>query len=155
MVTGLQHLVTCRCVLPQYKRAEHPPRHQFVVFSVIDDDVVRPKFVQCNNCGVIHRVTDICRSEIKHGKEDMRSIVSIDDIKASMPPGLANILESSGVDLPTWENAQFVLQEKAWGQFVVLSTDVDGSARQVKYVQVLGDNWFKVETYEREEEVRR
>lgn len=155
MTTGIKHLVTCRCVLPQFKRADNPPRHQFVVFSIIDGDVVRPKFAQCNNCGIIHRVTDVCRSEIKQGREDMRSIVTIDDVRPSLPPRLAETLDAADADLPTWEAAKHLVEEKQWGGFVVLSTDVDGNTRHGKYVQVLGDNMFKVDSFEREEEVNR
>lgn len=126
-----------------------------MVFSIIEGDVVRPKFAQCNNCGIIHRVTDVCRSEIKQGREDMRSIVTIDDIKPSLPPRLVDLLQVADVDLPTWEAAQHAYEQKQWGTFVVLSTDVDGGVRHGKYLQILGDNMFKVDSFEREEEVVR
>ena len=152
MASGQKHLVMCRCVLPQFKRVINPPSHQFVVFSIIDDDGrVRPKFVQCNNCGIVHRVIDVCRSEIIPGREHMSSIVSVDDLKTALPESLRAILESNDCDLPTWEAARFIYEEKRWGEFVVLSTDAADGLQQGKYVRILGDNLFKVESYVREE----
>jgi hypothetical protein len=155
MPTGLKHLITCRCVLPQFKRYENPPQHQFVVFSVLgDDDIVQPKFVQCNNCGIIHKVIEVNRSEIVAGREDMRSITSIDDIKMSMSLNLIALLEQNSADLPTWEAVQYAIINEQWGGFVVLTTDEEDGLRQGKYIRILGQNMFKVETFTREEVVR-
>jgi hypothetical protein len=152
MTNGLKHLVTCRCVLSQFKHRDDPPQHQFVVFSVVDDhDVVRPKFVQCNNCGVVHKVTEINRSEIMQGREDMRSIVKIDDIRSSLPQGLVSLLDQNDADIPTWEAVQHTYDTEQWGNFVVLSTDEEDGLRQGKYVRVMSKTMFKVETFTREE----
>src|SRR5581483_3885657 len=154
MSMGLKHLVTCRCTLPQFKRAASPPLHQFTVFSVVaDDDTVIPKYAQCNNCGIVHRVVEINRSEIISGKESMNSIVTIAGIKASLAPRLADILEGSDCDLPTWEMAKHIYDNKKWGEFVVLASDTDAGTRSGKYVRILGENMFDVAGFEREEEV--
>lgn len=155
MAQGLKHLITCRCILPQLKRLDDAPQHQFVVFSVIEDDgTFRTKFAQCNNCGIVHKVLDVCRSEIVT-RESMNSLPTIEDIKAGMPPNLVNILDVNRVeDLPTWELAQFILENKQWGNFVVLATDEEDGLRQGKYVRILGENLFKVETFIREEVVK-
>lgn len=151
MATGLKHLITCRCVLPQLKRVPNSPCHQFTVFSVVEDDgAVRVKYAQCNNCGIIHRVTEVNRSEIV-SREAMSSIPTVDDIRASLPQRLAEVLEANGADLPTWEAAQFIVENKRWGDFVVLSTDEEGGLRQGKYVRIIGENLLKVETFTREE----
>lgn len=156
MPTGVKHLIRCRCVMPQFKALPEPPQHQFVVFSVIDDsDRAQVKFAQCNNCGVIHKVTDVCKSEVMTNREDMGSIVTINDIKMGLPGNLINILESSDVDLPTWEFASFIYENKRWGEFVVLTTDSENGTRQGKYVQILGESMFKVSSFSREEYARR
>jgi hypothetical protein len=155
MSTGVKHLVKCRCVLPQFKSLHEPPVHQFVVFSVVDDsDKVQIKFAQCNNCGVIHKVTDICRSEILMNKEDMGSLLSINDISQGLPQNLVKILESNSCDLPTWEACSFIVENKQWGNFVVLTTDAEHGTRQGKYVQIIGENMFKVNTFTREEFIK-
>jgi hypothetical protein len=155
MTTGQKHLVSCRCVLPQFKKLIDPPAHKFIVFSIInDDDQVKPKFSQCTNCGIIHRVTEIGKSEIIQGREAMGSIMTIQDIKTSLPEQLITILELNNVDLPTWEAAQFILENKQWGDFVVLTSDVEDGLKQGKYVRILGEKLFKVEAYSREEIVK-
>ena len=151
MATGLKHLVTCRCVLPQFKRREDPPQHQFVVFSVVQDDgTVTTKFAQCNNCGIIHKATEINRSEVV-SRESMGSLTTVDDMKLGMPAQLANALEAADVDVATWEHARYVWDNKQWGSFVVLSTDEEDGLRQGKYIQILGENMFKIDTFTREE----
>ncbi len=155
MITGQKHLVRCRCVLPQFKHAANPPAHQFTVFSVInDDDSVKPKFAQCTNCGVIHRVYELGRSDIMPGREAMSSILSINDIRTSLHEMLIAVLENSKADLPTWEAVQFILENKQWGNFVVLTTDTEGDLKQGKYVRILGEKLFKIETYERVEVIK-
>ncbi len=155
MTSGQKHLVKCRCVLPQFKHAVHPLQHQFTVFSVInDDDTVKPKFSQCTNCGVIHRITEIGRSEILSGREAMGSILKIDDIKPSLPDHLATVLENNQADLPTWEAVQFIIENQQWGNFVVMTSDTEGDTKQGKYVRLLGEKMFKIETYERVEVVK-
>lgn len=154
MSSGLRHLITCRCVLPQLKRMDNPPQHQFIVFSAIaDDGTFQTRFSQCNNCGIVHKIVDVCRSEVVQ-REAMGSLPTIDDIKAGMPPQLASLLQSNDVDISTWEMAQFILENKQWGNFVVLKTDEEDGLRQGKYVRILSETMFKVETFMREEVVK-
>lgn len=154
MPTGQKHLIKCRCVLLQYKRTINPPAHQFVVFSIVgDDDKVLPKFAQCNNCGIIHKVTELGRSELV-GREGMTSLLTIDDVRTSVPPALAGLLDGVHADLPTWELARFICENKRWGDFVVLSSESEAGVKEGKYVRILGENLFKVETYMRDEVIR-
>ena len=81
MKTGIKHHIQCLCVLPQYRKKENPPYHEFVVFSIIDEsDTMEEKHAQCNNCGVIHRVIDVCKSEIATNRAEI-SFLTMDDIK--------------------------------------------------------------------------
>lgn len=155
MSTGQKHLVRCRCVLPQFKHSANPPAHQFTVFSVINDDnTVKPKFAQCTNCGVIHRVHELSRSDILLGREAMGSIITVNDIRVSLPDALVAILENTKADLPTWEAVQFIYENKQWGSFAVLTSDTEGDVKQGKYVRILGEKMFKVETFERVEVIK-
>lgn len=152
MPRGQRHLVSCRCVLPQFKNSDSPQNHKFVVFSeVSSDDTVIQKFVQCNNCGIIHRVYDLCKSEILAGKENMSSIVNIEDIKAGLPSNLRDILERNNVDLSCWEQAQFIYSNKLWGDFVILAQDEESGTKQGKYVRIMSETFFKVESFMRQE----
>lgn len=156
MSQGQRHLVQCRCYLPQFRKLDNPPLHQFPVFSVIeDDDSVRVKFAQCNNCGVIHKVTNISMSEIITGKEEMHSIMKISDIMTSLPEGVIGILESSDVDVSVWEHVKFIIDNQQWGSIVVLSSESVDGMRHGKYVKILGERLFKVDEFNREEYVRK
>lgn len=152
MSRGEKHLIECKCILPQFKKANTPVFHQFPVFSIVnDDDTVKPKFVQCSNCLRVHKVTEISRSEVVPGREAMSSLITIDDIKPSLPEQLVTILEKNNADLPTWEAAQFIYLNGRWGEFVVLAKDLEGTVRHGKYVRIIGTNTFIVEGFERGE----
>lgn len=151
---GHRHLIECRCVLPQFKARKDPPRHKFVVFSIVDEnDIVETKYAQCNNCGLVHKVIDICSSEIQQSKESSSFILSIDDIKLSLPKELAIILEKYKVDLPSWEQAAFILENKEWGNFVMLEQEDEGDSKMGKYVRILGETLFKIENFSRNDYV--
>jgi len=152
MPRGQKHLIKCRCILPQFKGRKDAPVHKFVVFSVInDDDTVVVKYSSCNNCGTIHKIVDICASEILQKKEDMSTLMTIEDIKTGLPPNLSDILERNGADLPTWEQAAFIYDNKAWGEFVVLTQEEEADTKQGKYVRIMGESFFKIDSFSREE----
>jgi len=152
MTNGIKHFVQCRCILPQFKRHLHPTFHRFPVFSIIDDDDhVEPKFVACPNCGIVHKIIDLCRSEIQPGRENNSSVVTIDDLKSALPEKLVAILESNDAHISSWEEAQFIIEAKDWGRNIVLSTENIGDSVQGKFVKILGDHLFKVDTFVRDE----
>lgn len=132
----------------------NPPQHQFTVFSIVNDDgSIDEKYVQCNNCDLVHKVTEISRSEIVPGRETMKSAITITDVKSSLSENLAGALSAHDVDLATWQAVQFIVENKRWGDQVVLTTDnVDGVV-QGKYVRILGESLFKIESFIREEYV--
>ena len=144
---GQKHLVKCRCCLPQFKQLENPPAHQFAVFSVIEEDQFKQSYAQCNNCGVIHKVVDICKSEIQSGKEYMNSLIRIEDLKHTMHANFASILENNSADLSTWQAVSYIVENKRWGDFVVLSKDTEGDEIHGKYLRILGESLCKVESF--------
>ena len=150
---GQKHLIKCRCVLPQFKNNPNSKQHMFVVFSEVIDDVVKQKYTQCNNCGLIHKVIDICTSEIMQGKEVMNSIMSIEDIKNGMHQGLTGILERYQCNLPTWEHVRYVIDNKCWGDIVILTNDNADDDNVVKYVKILGKTLFKVDSHTRKDTI--
>lgn len=153
MPTGQKHLIRCRCVLPQFKKMQDPPAHQFVVFSVIDDnDKVVPKIVQCPNCGLVHKVVDLTKSEIASGRESSSATISIDDIKNTLPENISNVLESNNADMPTWEAVQFEHENKRWGSaFIVITSEEQDGMRSGKYIRLLGEKLFEIKQFNREE----
>ena len=144
---GIKHLVECHCVLPQFRNSPKPVYHRFVVFSIIDDsNTIVPKHAQCNNCGVIHNVVDICKSEIYHGKE-VGAIMEKKDISLMLPDSIINILESYDCDIATWENALFILQNTQWGEHIVLTRNEEESEIHGKILKFYGAGQYRIEPY--------
>tara|TARA_Y100000591_G_scaffold221747_1_gene193141 strand:- start:1433 stop:1912 length:480 start_codon:yes stop_codon:yes gene_type:complete len=143
---GFKHLVQCHCILPQYRDRKDPVFHRFVAFSEIDNnDQVIPKNVQCNNCGVIHKVFDICKSEIIHSKEEMKTLISKKDIQLMLPNKLSDILDSYNVDIATWEQARFIFKNKKWGSHILLSRDETDYEETGKILKIIDSNEFIVD----------
>mgnify|MGYP001371190155 CR=1 FL=1 len=145
---GIKHLIQCHCILPQFRNKPDPLFHKFVVFSVVDDsDTVVPKYVQCNNCAVVHKVYDICKSEIVPGRDELSSVATIDDIKFTIKEDVRTILETYDADLPTWEHVQYIFKNKAWGTTVVLKRDMLEKETQGKILTVNGPTDISIETF--------
>jgi len=118
------------------------------VFSVLDDGgEVIAKDASCNNCGVIHRVTDICKSEIT-SKENSSAIITESDISLMIPSQLSDILKTYQCDIATWEFVHFAYTEQKWGTRVVLKREVDGGSVKGKSMTVEGPSKFKIETFD-------
>lgn len=148
MDQGIKHLVTCRCILPQFQESVDPPFHQFVAFSVVDgNDQVSVKYAQCPACGIIHKVVDICKSEIMAGRENLSSIMTVEDIKMGLPEKLTATLEKHDVDYATWEQVKWIFDNEKWGQHVVLSSDIVEGLKQVKYLRILGQGLFQMNSH--------
>lgn len=145
---GVKHLIQCHCVLPQYKNAAEPIFHKFVVFSIIDDsDTVQPKFAQCNNCGIVHKVVDICKSELT-AREEAKALPNIEDIKFSISPELVRVLESYQCDLATWEQAEWITLTKSWDQWIMLvREESDDDEIHGKRLIFLDDGKFRIEGF--------
>ena len=141
-------------MLPQFRRRPNPIFHKFVVFSVIgDDDTVVAKIVKCNNCGVLHRVTDICKSEFIHNKEGVKSVITKDDITLMLPDKMVSILNSYDADLPTWEQAQFIVDNNQWNSHIILTSDFIDGRTEGKLLRILGEKLYKIEPFFRNEYV--
>lgn len=149
---GVKHLIDCKCILPQYKNVHPPIFHKFIVFSEIIEpnaDVV-PSYVSCNNCGVIHRIIEINQSVILK-KEESAAVPTIDDIKINLPEKLVGVLDKHDLSLATWQEVQFILEQKYWGRGIVLSKEKESDKTFGKYLMILGENLYKIDNFEREE----
>ncbi len=149
---GLKHLVKCVCVLPQLSKQHNPPSHEFKVFSVYDDvsDDFEQTFVQCDNCGVFHKVIDVCTSSILRGRDEMSTAINLDDVKTSMPSKLISLLEQHQVDLPTWQHAAWIVETQQWGASILLASEYVEGTRQGKILTILGDSIYKIGNFANE-----
>jgi hypothetical protein len=149
---GTKHLVECMCILPQLKGRPNQVFHKFVVFSVIDDDGnVQSSHAQCNNCGAVHKVTDICKSEILIGKDELKSMISEKDIKLTLPSSLSNVLETYSCDLATWQLVQFAFHHQKWGTWTTLVKEELEDGTSGKILRIDGPTNFRVEPFNTED----
>jgi hypothetical protein len=149
---GMRHLIECNCILPQFKNRKPIIWHKFQVFSIIDENNnVIPKFSQCNNCGIIHKVTEIGKSEITT-KEHIRSIRTIEEIKMGIQSDIAGLLEQYSKELPIWEETEFILQNKKWGSIIVLDSEVENGSTVGKALIFQGTPVLaRIESFSRQE----
>ena len=66
----IKHLIECQCTLKIYKNKSKPIFHKFQVFSKLENEKIVEKYVMCNNCDILHKVTETFKSEIQWGKEN-------------------------------------------------------------------------------------
>ena len=148
---GIKHLIQCQCILPQYRGQSNPVFHSFVVFSTIDDNgEMLEKTVQCNNCGSVHKVVDVCKSEFL-GKDDSRAVLTVKDIEANLPQGIVDILKSYECDIATWEHIDFCISNSLWGTKVIITREREGN-KTVGKLLTIGESKHRIEPYEFTEE---
>jgi len=147
---GYKHLIECHCVLPQYRDRKETIYHKFSVFSEVDDsDTVVPTCVQCNNCGTVHQIYDICKSEICPGKDESRSVEKREDVCISLPTSLVELFESYSLEVVDYQYARFVLENKRWGTTIILSAESSGEKKEGKILRFLSEEKFRVEPFTR------
>ena len=143
----IKHLVECHCKLPQYKASYKAPYHQFVVFSVIDDsETVVPKHAECNNCGVVHNIFDIAKSEILSGQE-IGAVMAKDDVALMLPESLKNILNSYSCGVADWEHVLFVLQNSKFPEDIIIDRKTENDVVSGKILSISGHGKYKIQPF--------
>lgn len=150
MKKAAKHLISCRCILPTLKSNKDAPLHSFVVFSEEHDGNIVEKHVTCNNCGVVHLVKDFCKSEILNNFEGTNSSLTKDDIKISIPSGVAGILETYNSELPDYEHVKFMIENEIL-DFIVLSSEFNDGRKSGKILRYKGNGKFEIEPFSRSE----
>lgn len=147
----IKHLIECNCILKQYEEYNPPIYHKFIVFSVINDDgSIKPSLVQCNNCGGIHRVTEVNKSE-KLKRESSPSIPTIEEIQTCLPEKLVQILAKYNLDLPTWQEIKFIFENEKWDRPVILQKEEEKGERFGKYLLLASKNLWSINSFSTED----
>ena len=142
---GYKHTIECHCVLQLYKDKVPTVYHRFSVYSKVDDKGnIVPKYSNCNNCGATHLVYEICKSEIKLGKEDINSIRKIEDIKISLPDNIAKVLDDHKCDLSTYELVEDIMDNEIFPYEVILSREIVDEEHNIKILNILSQNKIKI-----------
>lgn len=149
----IKHLIQCKCILLQFRRMPDPPFHKFVVFSEIDSNaLIVPSLVQCPNCGVVHKIKEVGLSEILR-KEDAPSILTIEEIKSSLPKKIVEGLSGYNLELHQWMEVRWIIDNEKWGRTVILTKDSADGLVSGKYVQIIGPELWKFSNFSREESI--
>ena len=153
---GIKHLIECHCVLAIYKVSKQSmPSHKFPVYSKFDiNENVIPRLVKCNNCDTMHYIKDICRSEIRGGKDQSELVVSTEELSLMLPERLANALFKIETDISNWEQIVDIFEEKRWGEIVVLRREVIDEKQHVKTIEITSSEMFKIKNSTIEDTLR-
>jgi len=143
-------MVECKCILPQFKNYKQPIFHKFIVFSELEEEtaLVKQSYAQCAYCGAIHRIKEIGVSDILN-KDTMLSLPTLEEIKMGLPEKLVIIMERNECELHTWQEAKFIIDNKMWGQTLILVKENDGGNTVGKFLIILDRDVYKLETFER------
>lgn len=127
----LKHLIECQCILPQYKKQDKILFHKFPVFSLfkenVNQDFSEPieKYVKCNNCDAVHRVYDICKSELIKNSDNYTDLVtSLEDLKYAIPAELIEILSKNQMDIADYEMCAHLIEIKGTDKIILTKKDV-------------------------------
>ena len=151
---GTKHLVQCHCILPQYRNMNTPLFHKFVVYSTVSESGdINVSLAKCNNCGVVHKIVDFCKSEVMIGQEDSMAVVTIEDVRSNIPEKIAGILDKHVCDVATWQQVEDIFDNEEWGSVVTISTQKAGDSTQIKSIKINSESRFKVQADIRKDEL--
>ena len=143
---AIKHVLKCRCILSQFRKMKDPPNHEFVVFSILKDNIVEKSYVKCNNCAITHEITDLCRSNILDKSDDWK-VPTKDDISLYLSDDLNQLLNSYESDLPTWQMTQWIIENCAWGSKLIIDKKDYEDRIEGKILIFVEKNRYKVETF--------
>jgi len=144
----VKHLVECQCTLSIFKNKTKPVYHKIPVFSLIDEnDVLKEKYVICENCAIVHFVFETFKSEIKWGQEEVKSLVTTkEDIKFNLEAydkqNIVNMLEKFDKHVSDWEYAEYLVENDLSG-FIVLEKNESDNNIVYKILEI-ADNRIKI-----------
>jgi len=143
---GIKHLIECHCYLAIYKSdSKIPPVHKFPVYSKLDQyDNIIEKTVKCNNCDSLYKITEVGKSYLIPGKDETKITVSKNDLRNNLPVKLVNLLEEYDCDISSWEHAEDILEDKRWGESIVIKRDIINEKTNVKILEILGRENFRI-----------
>ena len=143
---GIKHLIECHCYLAIYKSdSKIPPVHKFPVYSKLDsDDKIIKKVVKCNNCEALHEITEVGVSVLIPGKDQTKVTVNKKDLSFNLPQKIVEILYQYDCDISSWEHILDIIEEKRWGESVVLSREIINEKTNVKIIEILSDNNIRI-----------
>jgi len=144
---GIKHLIECHCTLKIYEGSDNHLYHKFPVYSKFGKNgKIVEKLAQCNHCQTIHKVYDICKSDIiRSGKDDHRTSISKEDISYQLSDKINNILRRYDCDISTWEQVLDYCENEYWQQKIVLNREIVEGKYHVKVLTLISEDKVKIE----------
>jgi hypothetical protein len=145
----IKHLIECQCTLKIYEKKSKPVFHKFQVFSTFNENVINEKYVTCNNCDIVHKVTEVCKSKIQWGKENLRDLINTkEDIKFNLiakgKQNITDLLEENMLDISGWEMIEHLIENNIEGQIVLSKKEIEENI--VYKVLYISKNGYKIKT---------
>tara|TARA_B100000965_G_C19153243_1_gene566971 strand:+ start:89 stop:520 length:432 start_codon:yes stop_codon:yes gene_type:complete len=127
-----------------FKNNNKPVYHKIPTISFFNDnDEIKEKYIICNNCGVVHRVYEVLKSEIKWGMEDLKNLVNTkEDIAQNLnfleKNDIVNILNKEQAFTCDWELAEHLVENNIDGNIILQTTESDNNT-VYKVLEIKGD----------------
>lgn len=141
----ITHLIECSCILPLYSKSEKPIYHKFPVFSTLNEkEELEEKYVACNNCDVIHKVTDFCSSEVMTDTSNYRGLVTTkEDLEHSLNDKIISVLIKNDCEVDVWEKLDFLFENNI-SDHVVISKKYEESSIICQIIYIESDGSYKI-----------
>lgn len=141
----ITHLIECSCILPLYSKSEKPIYHKFPVFSTLNEkEELEEKYVACNNCDVIHKVTDFCSSEVMTDTSNYRGLVTTkEDLEHSLNDKIISVLIKNDCEVDVWEKLDFLFENNI-SDHVVISKKYEESSVICQIIYIESDGSYKI-----------
>ena len=146
-VVGQKHSIKCRCILPQFKKRKNPIFHEFIVFSTVENGEFNQSFAQCNNCGIVHKIVDFCKSEIIESKENLRAVRTKEDIAIQLPDEIVSLLESSNCGIAQYEHVAFLLNNNVVGEKILIEKEIVEGYVTGKFLSLTDSGRFRIDPF--------
>lgn len=139
------HTLECQCILPIYNKVEKPVYHSFVVFSTFVDDSLEEKYVECNNCGVVHQVLNVNKSNIISDVTKYKSlVVSKEDLSYNLPSKYLDFLTKKNIEeVYIWEKINFLLENDISEKVLFNRSQIDNYT-VCEFIEVIDKDKFKI-----------
>lgn len=144
-MSGVKHLIECHCFLKIFNQKSKKINHKFPTYSKFDknNDIV-PKLAKCNNCESVHYIYDLCKSELRPGKESIETVINKEDMIMMLPDKIANVLIKNDADISDFEHALDIIEEEDWGSYLIVKRSIVEEEEQVKVLQIESEDKIKI-----------
>tara|TARA_R110000824_G_scaffold60853_3_gene162326 strand:+ start:6139 stop:6471 length:333 start_codon:yes stop_codon:yes gene_type:complete len=109
--------------------------------------------VQCNNCETVHKIYDLCKSEIIAGKDESAVVEKPSDVAISLPNQLSELFENYSLDVSDYQLARHILDHDLWEQTIILSKETEDGLTTGKVLKILGPQKFRVDSFSRQDTI--